>query len=194
VGHEQTPSGIAAGKSDPGPAWSWQHFFDLLSGGGAEAPETPVSSREEIIRIISQVADETGIPRDALLGLAISESNLDPFARRPRTAADDERSWPDVSGGIFQPAVKWTKEYQAGGFDGSYPGPEATERILQLYYDPEHAARTAAPLLKHYLQRANGDPILAMLYYNGPNKDPVTNPNRGNYERGWREARAILGD
>jgi N-acetyl-anhydromuramyl-L-alanine amidase AmpD len=31
-GHEETSQGIAAGKTDPGPAWPWDEFMSLLEG------------------------------------------------------------------------------------------------------------------------------------------------------------------
>lgn len=189
IGHEESAQGRRAGKTDPGARWDWQRFLALVAALASPVP----ARRTEVITTIVAVANEHGIPPVALVALGVAESGLDPLARRPANPLKDAEYWPDVSGGLMQAAVRWTKEYQDAGYDGSYPGPEATERILRLYYDPEHSLRTAAPLLKHYLQRANGDPILAMLYYNGPNKDPATNPNRANYERGLAQARMILG-
>jgi hypothetical protein len=163
-----------------------------IAGAATAGDRRRTWSRAEIVELSNRLADEFGIPRLAMLGCAFAESGLRCEARRPVDAASDPDFWPDVSAGVWQQTVRFTPEYARLGFGGAYPGPEVTRRILDAYCDPAHAGRTAAPQIRHYLAVEGGDILRALCRYNWPAREPNENPNRGNYERGLADARAVL--
>lgn len=110
-------------------------------------------TRDEVVAISNRTSDALGIPRLLLLACGIAEGNLRWDARRPADPKDDERFWPDVSGGVFQQTIRFDPEYHGGG---SYPGPSEVERILQRQYDVERSAHVAAASLKAKLQQVMG--------------------------------------
>jgi len=110
-------------------------------------------TRAEVIKISNRVAAEWGIPPALLLACGIAESNLRWDARRPNNASQDAEFWPDVSGGVWQQAVRYDPEYQGGS---AYPGPAEVERILQRQYDVERSAHVAAENLKAKLKTVMG--------------------------------------
>jgi hypothetical protein len=150
----------------------------------------------DLIALSNRLADEFGVPREVMLGCAVAESNLNPDARRPKSPADDPAFWPDVSFGLWQQTVRWSREYadwcQANGhLPGAFPGHDVIARIGAFYTDPEYAGRKAAPQLATYW-RQERDPLNCLCRYNKPNLDPFLNPNRANYQRGLNEARRLL--
>lgn len=181
-GHDETSSGIAEGKTDPGYQFNWTKLLGMLAAA-------PLS---DVVAISNTIADELGIPRVVMLGCAVAESNLDPQARRPRDPAQDRAYWPDVSAGVWQQTVRWSQEYADAGYTGAYPGPAVVERILRLYIDPWHAGRVAAKQIAYWLTQ-EPDPLDALCRYNRPALEPGQNPNRANYARALVEARRQLG-
>lgn len=156
-------------------------------------PKTP----SEVVAISHRAADEAGIPRGLLLACAVAESNLIWNARRPARAADDERFWPDVSGGPWQQTVRYDPDYSGGG---GYPGPSEIERVLHLQYDVERSARVAAAnLARKFRDGTETDDdenlIRDLFEYNWPAgaERPWTAEHAANYRRGLAEARRILG-
>lgn len=146
----------------------------------------------DIVAVSNAAADAAGIPRLLMLACGIAESNLNPRARRPRSPADDERYWPDVSGGVWQQTVRWDPEYRGGA---AYPGSEEVERVLALQYVPERSASVAAANLRGKWQQYQPD-ILATLYaYNWPagNGKPADAAAAANYRRGVTDAEKLLG-
>lgn len=146
-----------------------------------------------LVDISNRAADAAGIPRILLLACAIAESNMNPRARRPGNASNDERYWPDVSMGAWQQTVRWAAEYRG---DGRYPGASDVERIGNLYYDPEYAARVAASSLATKYRPDEPDAILrALARYNWPGGggEPANAAVEQNYRRGIRDATALLG-
>lgn len=136
-------------------------------------------SRDEVISIITQVADENGLDHVEFLGGAVAESGLDPTAERYGT-------WPDVSFGLFQQTVRFAP-------DGDQSQrPENIDLIKRLYSDPWHASRVAAGQFKHY-RAGESSALDAWCRYNWPAKNPADNPNRGNYTRGLAEAANLIG-
>jgi hypothetical protein len=150
-------------------------------------------TRDEIVALAYRVADEEGIPRLLLLGTAQAESNLNPLARRPTTPDQDATYWPDVSGGLMQQTVLYDPDYKGGA---SYPGPAETARVLALQYDPERSLRVGAKNLKgRWDGTVSDDAFLAAMYkYNWPagKGRPYSAAHAANYQRGLREARAIM--
>lgn len=152
-------------------------------------------TRDEVIAISNRVADEWGIPRVLLLACGIAESNLRWDARRPADPSKDADYWPDVSGSVWQQAVRYDPEYQGGS---AYPGPSEVERILQRQYDVDRSAQVAAENLK---RKFRGDPnndadiLRALAQYNWPaGAGRFYSPeHETNYRRGLTEAKQILG-
>lgn len=158
-------------------------------------PEPPVEpepvriwSREEMIDEIIQRSEDEGLPWTLLLACGIAESNLNQYARRPTDAALDDEYWPDVSMGAFQQTVR----YAAGYTDGDeFPGADVVTTIGNRYYDFEYALEAAVPQLKYWWNQEH-DVVNALCRYNWPARDPLTNPNRQNYLRGFKEAQDII--
>lgn len=160
-------------------------------------PGGPMWTREQIIALSNRLADEHGIPRVAMLGCGIAESDLVWNARRPKTPAEDAAYWPDVSMGVWQQTIRWSREYVDWSWDHGHPvaelpGADVIKFIGDLYFNPEHAGRVAAPQIKHYLTQENGRVLDALCRYNWPAKPPAQNPNRANCQRGIVEAERIL--
>lgn len=146
-----------------------------------------------LIETANAAADRAGIPRLLLLACGVAESNLNPRARRPGMASDDERYWPDVSAGVWQQTIRWADEYRG---DGTYPGSDEVERIAALYYDLEYAAEVAARNLAGKYRPDEPDDIFrALCKYNWPagGGQPASAAVEQNYRRGIREALAMLG-
>lgn len=195
VAHSETPSGIAQGKSDPGPQWDWDRFMALVLGADTVAPE-PLTP-DAVLSAILHTADQAKVPRLALLALAIAESGLNPYARRPRDPGADAAYWTDVSHGLYQQTVRWSVEYREwcaanGHAPADFPGSDVCEQIGSLYYNPEHAGAVAVAQLRAKLEQTGGDILGALSRYNKPNMEPSENPNLPNYERGMAAATALL--
>jgi hypothetical protein len=112
-----------------------------------------MAPRDEIIAIGNAAADAAGIPRLLLLACGVAEGNLNPNARRPSVAANDQDYWPDVSGGAWQQTVRWDPDYRGGS---AYPGEAEIERVLALQYDPARSAKLAAENLRGKLKQVMG--------------------------------------
>lgn len=129
----------------------------------------------DLTAICNEAAGYYAFPPRVLVACAIAESDLSAQAAR-------ERAWPDVSYGPWQQTVKWAADYGIGTGQDT-PENRATVRAI-LTEQPRVAADIAARQLGHWWAQ-EGNPINAMCRYNRPGGDPATNPNRGNYERGW---------
>lgn len=153
----------------------------LLQGRAARslvaAPSDPLSAYP-ILAIIFETADRHGLDRAELLGGAIAESNLNPHAAR-------YGAWPDVSFGLYQQTVRWADEGDQSD------RPENVALVRDLYFDPVYSANKAAPKYRHYRQR-EATALDAWCRYNRPWLSPSANPTRVNYQRGLREAAAIV--
>jgi hypothetical protein len=131
------------------------------------------------------------VPPRLIVGCAVAESNFGKSPRRPVHPSDDTHYWPDVSFGIFQQTVRWSREYVAVGFHGEWPGRPFVQFIEDRYRDPEYAAAVAVPQLRAYWSKEQ-DALNALCRYNAPGIDPAQNPNRANYQRGLDRADAML--
>jgi hypothetical protein len=147
----------------------------------------------DIVAISNAAADAAGIPRLLLLACGRAEGSLNPLARRPTSAADDERYWPDVSGGAWQQTVRWDPDYHGGA---DYPGPDEVARVLALQFDPERSARVAAANLAPKWRQYQPDMLATLSAYNWPagGGKPKNAAVAANYRRGISEAEALLGD
>lgn len=160
-------------------------------------------TRDQVIAISNRIADEVGIPRLLLLACGIAESNLRWDARRPTTAAQDQQFWPDVSPGVWQQAVRWSKEYldwvkndMPSHPPAAFPGADVVAAVMEHYWDVEHAGRVAAQQLKGKYNPAEANAIeKALARYNWPAGGGAfaSDAHAANYRRGIREAEAILG-
>jgi hypothetical protein len=146
----------------------------------------------DLVSISNAAADAAGIPRILLLACGCAESGLDPFSRRPASPADDERYWPDVSGGVWQQTVRWDPDYHGGA---AYPGPDEVARVLALQFDPERSARVAAANLAPKWRQYQPDVFATLCAYNWPagGGQPKGPAQAANYRRGIAEAQALLG-
>lgn len=115
-------------------------------------------------------------PVDLLAG-AIAEGGLREHAIR-------ERPWPDVSYGLFQPAVKWLGPEATGlarATDGTaLDTPENRARARDLCWDAAWLVVYVAPRYAALLKRW-GDATAAWCRWNKPNVEPEQNPNMPNY-------------
>jgi hypothetical protein len=138
-------------------------------------------------------AQETGLAERYLVAAGIAESRLRNSWRRPERPSDDAEFWPDVSEGLLQQTVAWSIEYrEMGGDPQVYPGPLPVAAILEKYRDPDHAIDRALPQLVRAYEKAEGDDLDALCYYNKPNRDPAKNTNRHRYEAALGLADRIL--
>lgn len=108
---------------------------DLLKPFKVDAVEQPAMGGIE--SMISQIAEEEGLGEYAplLIGLARTESGLDPRAQNPESSA----------GGLFQFIDDTAKRY---GLDDKF--------------DPEKNARAAVRMFRDHLEQFGGDPRLAL--------------------------------
>jgi len=145
----------------------------------------------DMVAISNAAADAAGIPRLLLLAAGIAESNLRADARRPADPAKDATYWPDVSGGAWQQTVRYDPAY-TGGPD--YPGPEETERVLALQYDPARSAKIAAENLAQKWAMYKPNMLAALCAYNWPagGGRPYSAAHEQNYRRGLAEAERLL--
>lgn len=154
-------------------------------------PEPPVLEGLELARLIVRLANEERVSPRVALALGWAESTLRSNARRPVDPSRDAYAWPDVSAGWAQQTVRWSDEHLAEGGRAHYPGPDAVERIIRLYYDPEYAGRVALPKLRQRLEEGHS-PLDALCLYNAPRLTPTANPNRRRYQQGLDEAARLL--
>ena len=145
----------------------------------------------DILAVSNAAADAAGIPRQLLLACGIAESNLRADARRPADPSKDAQYWPDVSGGAWQQTVRYDPAYKGGS---DYPGPQEVERVLQLQYDPERAAKVAAENLAQKWALYKPDVFKALCAYNWPGGGgrPYSAAHEQNYRRGMAEADRML--
>lgn len=159
-------------------------------------------TRDQLLRRTFEWADALNMPRRMLLGLFRGEAregpdSIDQFARRPEQADEDQASWPDVSGGVGQQTVRWSSEHRDWAIQNStsaepYPGETEIERVLELYYDAEHAIEMAARDLAGKWASWGPDQLETLCRYNSPNVPGVNNRNRANYQAGLTEADSII--
>jgi hypothetical protein len=143
-----------------------------------------IDSRKDITKWINAAADEFDFAAVGFLAGAIAESNLKEQAAR-------EGAWPDVSYGLYQPAVKWLGR-EASGLERAADGtvldtPQNRRRARDLCWDAAWLIQYTAPRYATLLARW-GDPLEAWCRWNKPNLPGSENPSRANYERGLREA------
>lgn len=151
-------------------------------------------TQDEVVAVSNGAADTAGIPRLLLLACGVAEGSLNPNARRPSVAANDQAYWPDVSFGSWQQTVRWATEYSGGG---AYPGEAEIERVGAFYLIPAYAAAVAAKQLKgHYHADEDDATFKALCRYNWPAGDgaPKSGAVATNYRNGIAEATTILGD
>ena len=138
----------------------------------------------DISDILNRLAEQHSFDPMAFLGGAIAESTLSEHAAR-------ERAWPDVSCGLWQPAVKFLGTDVPGltrGPDGAaLDTPENRQIGRDFCFDAERLATYVAPryaaLLAHWV-----DPLEAWCRWNAPGVAGVDNPNRSNYVAGLQAA------
>lgn len=136
-------------------------------------------TRDDIVRIVNETADRHGLNRTEFLAGAIAESNLDPYATR-------RQEWPDWSVGLFQQTPRFAEEGDQSDSECNWA------LIRQLYSDPTHASNVAA--IKFGSYRVNERNALdAWCRYNWPTREPMENPNRGNYDQGLQRAQLMGG-
>jgi hypothetical protein len=138
----------------------------------------------DITKWLNACAEEYEFDAVGFLGGAISESNLRELAAR-------ERVWPDVSYGLWQPAVKWLGP-EATGLTREANGtvidtPENRVRASALCWDAAWLSQYVAPRYARLLETW-GTPLEAWCRWNKPNITGIENPNRANYVRGLAEA------
>jgi hypothetical protein len=138
----------------------------------------------EISKWLNAAADEFGFDAVGLLGGAIAESNLREWAAR-------ERTWPDVSYGLWQPAVKWLGREVDGlerAADGTALDTPQNRLVAKTYFwDAARSTQYVAPRYAALLKRW-GDPLEAWCRWNKPSIPGADNPHRANYIRGLTEA------
>lgn len=150
-------------------------------------------TKDEIVALSNAAADTAGIPRLLLLACLIAESGLNPDARRPSVAANDQGFWPDVSFGLGQQTVRWAAEYAGGN---AYPGEAEIERVGAFYRIPAYATAVAAKQLKSHYDASEDDAIFkALARYNWPagGGEAASPAVEANYRQGITDAAAILG-
>ena len=128
--------------------------------------------------MINEWAANYGVPPRLLVALAIAESNLDEYSRRPKYDSQIDSYWPDVSYGAYQQAVKW-----APVGDGS-PSLDNCHFVQEWLNEFSNALDTAVKYLAPFWLKYQ-DPIEAMCRYNSPGISQWDNQNRANYQRGW---------
>lgn len=117
-----------------------------------------------------------------LTALFIAEANLHELAFR-------ERTWPDVSYGLGQPAVKWLQ------IDGLEKAPDGTNldtrdnrRLAKQWcWQAANMITYCAPRIDALVDRWI-NPLEALCRYNKPSLTRHENPNAANYQRGLNEA------
>lgn len=134
--------------------------------------------------LLNDAAARHGFDAVGFLGGAIAESDLDEHAARFGV-------WPDISFGLWQPAVKWLGADVVGlerAGDGTVRDtPENRELAMMLCWDAAWLTAYVAPRYAALLKRW-GTPLEAWCRWNKPSIPGSANPNRANYERGLREA------
>jgi hypothetical protein len=140
----------------------------------------------DISELLNRLADEHGFDPIGFLGGAIAESSLNEHAAR-------ERPWPDVSYGLWQPAVKFLGPMVSGlarGGDGSVTDSSANRQAAREFcFDADRLATYVAPKYAALLQTWR-EPLEAWCRWNRPNAPGTANPNRSNYIAGLTEALA----
>lgn len=134
----------------------------------------------DITAQINRAAEQYGFHAVGLLGGAIAESDLIERAAR-------ERTWPDVSYGLWQPAVKWLGPEVpdlSRDPDGTVQDTPANRETARAFCsDAARLIDYVAPRYKTLLERW-GSPVEAWCRWNSPSLPGEQNPNRVAYERG----------
>jgi len=138
----------------------------------------------DLTEMLNAAGERYGFDPVGLLAGAIAESNLDEHSVRNGV-------WPDVSFGLYHPAVKWIgpeAEPLNRAADGTALDTVANRmRVRDLSWDAEWAINYVAPRYAKLLERW-GDPLEAWSRYNKPAIPGELNPNRANYVRALARA------
>lgn len=140
----------------------------------------------DITDLLNGAAMQYGFDAVDFLGGAIAESNI-----REHSARNGQ--WPDVSFGLFHPAVKWIGP-EADPIERAGIPPTAIDnvfnrtRVRDLSWDAAWSIAYVAPRYAALLKKYDNDPLEAWCRWNKPAIPGNLNPNRANYERGLREA------
>jgi hypothetical protein len=142
----------------------------------------------DITDLLNRAAEEQGFDAVGFLGGAIAESRLDEHAAR-------EHAWPDVSYGLWQPAVKWLGREVAGlqrAADGIALDTAANRQVARdFWWDAELLTAYMAPRYAALLRKWS-TPLEAWCRWNKPDMPGSENPHRANYVAGLRDAEAHL--
>lgn len=141
-------------------------------------------TQRDITDILVRAARHANVDPIWLLGGAIAESDLNEHAAR-------QKRWPDVSFGLWQPAVAFLGTEVAGltrGANGVVLDTPANRDLARDFcFDAEQLAAYVAPRFAALLQRSSG-PLEAWCRWNAPALPMSQNPNRANYQRGLDKA------
>lgn len=174
-------------------------------------------SKDDVITEAINTAETLRIPARVLLALLIAESGLrwnssrfayrnedgsytnltaeanDAIAKRDVSKLQSiltrlhEHGSDDISFGVGQQTVRWATE---GDHSKSI---DNVLLIRSLYFDIRHAVAVAGGKIAGYWNTYRDD-LEALCRYNKPTIPGVNNSNRKNYERGLKEADAILAE
>lgn len=143
-----------------------------------------LDTSRDISGLLNAAADEHGFDAVGFVAGAIAESGLKEHAAR-------ERAWPDVSFGLWQPAVKWLGPEATGltraGDGTAIDTPYNCLRARAYCWDAAWLTAYVAPRYVALLKRW-GEEIEAWCRWNKPNLEGSANPNRANYIRSYEEA------
>lgn len=156
-------------------------------------------TNRDITGMLNEVADRYHLDAAWLLAGAIAESNIREQAARNGT-------WPDVSYGLYQEAVKWLAPEASGGpagltrlTDGTVVDTPTNRAIARAWaFDASNQLDYVAPRYRSLLDRAGGDPLLAWCLWNAPgldwaHPDPQHALNKASYQRALDRAEEYVG-
>jgi hypothetical protein len=145
-------------------------------------------TRRDITQLLNRAGEVHGIEPVELLGGALAESTLHEHAVR-------EKQWPDVSYGLWQPAVKWLGPEVLGltrDADGTVQDTPHNRQVARAFcWDAAQLTDYLAPRYKA-LRAKWGDPVEAWCRWNKPGRPGKQNPNRPKYQLGLAEAETYL--
>lgn len=144
----------------------------------------------DITGLVENAAREFGFDPIGLIGGAIAESDLREHAARLGV-------WPDVSFGLWQPAVKFLERDVPGlsrdPANNAVFDTDANRSVAREFsFDAARLITYVAPRYNRLLRRW-GDPLEAWCRWNAPGIPGISNRNRDNYVRGLIAAEAFRG-
>ncbi|MFN8524138.1 MAG: peptidoglycan recognition family protein [Chloroflexota bacterium] len=143
-------------------------------------PVVTVDTGRDITEIVRLAADRHGFDPIGFIAGAIAESDLNEHATR-------EQAWPDVSYGLWQPAVAFLGEEVAGLTRGPNGAALDTannrKKAKQFCFDAALLTEYVAPRYARLLQK-HGSALEAWCRWNLPSVPGANNPNLPNYKRG----------